>query len=103
MRIVYYGIAAIATVLAGLLWLFVLRQTSHEDAAQPARDMSTAPATATAGVLPIVPKIRLAVTPESLLVDFDQGRVTCLGGFYARSDDGQLVIVTIDDHPVPCS
>lgn len=84
MRVVYYSLAAVATVLACLLWVFVLRQVAGSSAAPPA--------TVAAGVLPVVPKIELA----------DETRLVCLGGYVARVGEGQLVTVTVEGQPVPC-
>lgn len=105
MHWVYYGVAAVATVLACLLWLFVFGVLPRAGSV-PAPAPVAVPVPP--GRLPVPPKLRPADETRAILFrDLQAGRAVCVGGFYARQalDPGGVsyaVQIWVDGRRVPC-
>lgn len=92
MKWVLYSIAALATGLAMLLWMFVFSQVRSAPAAGAVavRSVSVAvDAVAVPGRLPVVPVLRAAYGPGDAVYDaqlaaYGEGVVFCVGGVFAR-------------------
>ena len=113
MRFVYYGIALLATVLAGLLWVFIIGQLRAAPGSPGAAAAAPAVVGFSSGRLPVVPVLPVAggYGPGDPLYDaqveaFREGRLVCVAGSLARpvSSDGVVSYVAIetDRGRLPC-
>ena len=113
MRFVYYGVALLATVLAGLLWVFVVGQLRAAPGSPGVVAAAPAVVASSSGRLPVVPVLRAAsgYGPGDPLYDaqvraFREGRLVCVSGSLARpvSSGGAVAYVAIetDRGQLPC-
>ncbi len=113
MRFVYYGVALLATVLAGFLWVFIIGQLRAAPGSPVAVAAAPAVVVSSSGRLPVVPVLRAAsgYGPGDPLYDaqaeaFREGRLVCVGGWLARpaSSGGVVAYVAIetDRGRLPC-
>ena len=89
MRWVYYAVALLATVLAGLLWLFVFGQF---------RPAGSVPAPVAAS-LPVVPVLRPA---PPATVGGERERFFCVAGYVARQTGNSVETLLVGNKPVRC-
>lgn len=109
MKWFHYSIAAAATVLAALLWVFIFSQVRSALAAGAVAVRSVS--VDAARVLPVVPVLRSAYVPGDAVYDaqlaaYRAGVVFCVGGVFARRvvREGveSYVAIQIDRDPIPC-
>ena len=113
MRFMYYGVALLATVLAGLLWVFIIGELRAVPGSPGAVAAAPAVAASSSGGLPVVSVFLVAsgYGPGDPLYDaqvqaFREGRLVCVAGWLARpvSSGGVAAYVAIetDRGRLPC-
>ena len=91
MRWVYYGVAAVATVLSALLWYVVLVIYPTSSSVHVATSMPSA------RTLPVLPVLR-AASPVSV----DGERFICVAGYVAKQTGDVVETLLVENKPVPC-
>ena len=91
MRWVYYGVALLATCLAGLLWYVVL-------VIYPAAPRAAA-LTTSAAMLPVVPVLH---TASPALLPATGEKFLCVAGYVARQKGDVVETLLVDNKPVQC-